>query len=413
MSEIKIEIDATEAGFDPARLRRFDDYLDRLVDAGRMAGWVGIIARDGKVVHVGTGGHRDAEAELPMATDSLFRAWSLTKPFTSVAAMALYEEGAFGLNDPVSDYIPSLADVRVYKRLGGGNLETEPAREPIRIWHLLTHTAGFTYGFHHSHPVDELYVQRGFEWSAPPGIDLATAVDTWATLPLLFEPGTAWNYGVSTDVLGRLLEVVSGQSLDRVFAERVLDPLGLHDTKFWIEPEEVDRLAAIYMADPATGRAVRNDVLAGGDPTHRPSWLSGSAGLITSAADFHHFLQMLLHNGAWNGGRVLSPQTVRYMTTNQLPGGADLGAIGRPVLPALTTLNGLGFGFGFLTAENPAATKVIATPGEFSWYSATSTYFFVDPVKRITAMAFPQLFPSKALPLYSRLRQLVHAAVVD
>ncbi|WP_063000210.1 serine hydrolase domain-containing protein [Nocardia mikamii] len=412
MSEIKIEIDAAEAGLDPDRLRRFDDYLDSLVEAGRMPGWVGIIARDGKIAHIGTGGHRDREAGLAMEADSLFRSWSLTKPFTSVAALALYEDGAFGLNDPVADYIPSLRDVRVYTRGGGANLESRPAREPIRIWHLLTHTAGFTYGFHHSHPVDELYVQRGFEWSAPPGIDLATAVDTWASLPLLFEPGTAWNYGVSTDVLGRLIEVVSGKSLDTVFAERITQPLGLHDTRFWIEPEETQRLAAIYMADPATGLAVRNDAM-GGDPTQRPTWLSGSAGLLTTAADFHTFLQMLLAGGSWNGARVLSPATVRYMTTNQLPGGADLGSFGRPVLPALTTMAGLGFGFGFMTVLDPAASKVIANPGEFSWYSATSTYFFVDPVTRITALAFPQLFPSKALPLFSRLRQLVHAAVIE
>jgi CubicO group peptidase (beta-lactamase class C family) len=411
MTDVKIEIDPAEAGFDPQRLRRFDDYFNGLVDAGRLPGWTGIIARDGKVVHIGTGGYRDAEAGLPMTTDTLFRSWSLTKPFTSVAAMTLYEDGGFGLNEPVSQYIPSLAGVRVYRRGAGPNLETEPAHEPVRIWHLLTHTAGFTYGFHHSHPVDEMYVARGYEWSAPPGIDLAAAVDTWASLPLLFQPGTAWNYGVNTDILGRLIEVISGKPLDEYFAERVLKPLGLDDTSFWIDPAEADRLAAIYMVDPATGRPVRNDAM-GGDPTRKPSWLSGSAGLITSASDFHHFLQMLLNGGALGDARVLAPQTVKYMTTNQLPGGVDLGSFGRPVLPALTTMDGLGFGFGFMTVQDSAASRVIASPGEFSWYSATSTYFFVDPVQRITAMAFPQLFPSKALPIFSRLRQLVHQAVV-
>lgn len=412
MTKLAIETDPADAGFDAARLRRFDDYLNRLVDDGRMPGWVGIIARDGKVVHIGQGGYRDAEAGLPMETDSLFRSWSLTKPFTSVAAMTLYEDGAFGLNDPVSDYIPSLSGVRVYRRGALGNLETDPPREPVRIWHLLTHTAGFTYGFHRSHPVEEMYVSRGFEWSAPPGIDLATAVDTWASLPLLFQPGTAWNYGVNTDILGRLIEVVSGRSLDAYFAERVLDPLGLDDTKFWISHEDTGRLAAIYMADPVTGRAVRNDTL-GGDPTVKPSWMSGSAGLISTAADFHRFLQMLLAGGALDGRQVLSPQTVKYMTANQLPGGSDLGSFGRPVLPALSTMAGLGFGFGFMTVLDPTQSRVIASPGEFSWYSATSTYFLVDPVLRITALVFPQLFPSKALPLFSRLRQLVLQAVVE
>src|SRR5690349_5025998 len=206
-----LDVDARGAGFDPDRLRRVDRHLDRYVDDGRLAGWQLLIARDGRVAHLGQGGLRDLEAGLPVEPDTLWRIYSMTKPVTSVAAMMLYEEGAFELTDPVSAFIPSFAGVRVYA--GGPDLRpvTVPATEPVRIWHLLTHTSGLTYGFHRVHPVDALYRAAGFEWAYPRGADLATACDIWAGLPLLFQPGTEWNYSVATDVLGRVIEVVSGQ----------------------------------------------------------------------------------------------------------------------------------------------------------------------------------------------------------
>ncbi|HEY7007344.1 MAG TPA: serine hydrolase domain-containing protein, partial [Jatrophihabitantaceae bacterium] len=230
-SALAVELDPAEAGFAPDRLARFDRHFDRYVDDGRLPGWAAVIARHGRIVHLGVSGRRDVEAGLPVEPDTVFRIYSMTKPITSVAAMMLYEQGAFQLTDPISRFIPSFADARVYT--GGSDLkaQTVPATEPVRIWHLLTHTSGLTYGFHHVHPVDAMYRAAGYEWTlGPPGADLAATVDRFAGLPLLFQPGSEWNYSVSTDVLGRLVEIVTGTSLDVAFQEMIFGPLGMSET---------------------------------------------------------------------------------------------------------------------------------------------------------------------------------------
>jgi len=293
MGGLQIEVDAAEVGFDQARLDRIDRHFARYVDTGRLAGWLITVARHGRLAHVSTYGQRDLEAGLPVEPDTLWRIYSMTKPITSVAAMMLYEEGGFQLTDPVSRYIPAFADARVFT--GGSDIAftTEPVTEPMRIWHLLTHTSGLTYGFHRSHPVDAIYRARGFEWGSPRDVDLAGVCDLFAEMPLLFQPGSEWNYSVSTDVLGRIVEVVSGQRLDEVFAERIFRPLGMSETAFWARPEEAGRLAALYSRG-AEGKATRMDAM--GKPALRePMYLSGGGGLVSSAADYHRFLQMLLH----------------------------------------------------------------------------------------------------------------------
>src|SRR5947199_4144170 len=262
MPELKVEIDPAEAGFGADRLERIDRHFARYVDDGRLPGWLLAVTRAGRVVHVSTCGRRDVEASLPIELDTIFRIYSMTKPVTSVAAMMLYEEGAFELKDPVSRFIPSFADVRVYRQGSALNPVTGPATEPVRIWHLLTHMSGLTYGFHHAHPVDAMYRTAGFEWGNPPGADLAKCCDMWAALPLLFQPGTEWNYGVSTDVLGRVVEAASGQTLDRFFAERIFRPLGMTDTAFWAPEADHDRLAALYVAFPGRADPVRMDAMA-------------------------------------------------------------------------------------------------------------------------------------------------------
>src|SRR3954467_13736193 len=303
---------------------------------------------------------------------------------------------------------------------------TAPATEPIRVWHLLTHTAGLTYGFHHAHPLDALYRERGFEWGSPPrvgpaggcggwgpppGLDLAGCCGVWAQLPLLFEPGTEWNYSVATDVLGRLVEVVSGQSLDAFFADRIFGPLGMGETAFFAGEQDAPRLAALYTADPATGRAVREDRM-GSAALRRPDCLSGGGGLVSTAADYHRFTQMLLGGGAVDGVRLLGTRTLRFMTANHLPGGVDLEAFGRPLF-AETTFHGIGFGLGFSVVDNPVANRVPTSRGEFAWGGAASTAFWVDPAEGITALFFTQLLPSSTPPIRSQLRQLVYQALVD
>ena len=415
MTELKAEIDPAEVGLDPARLDRIDRHFARYVDTGKLPGWLVTVGRKGRLAYVSACGARDIEAGLPVETDTLWRIYSMSKPITSVAAMILYEEGAFELTDPVSSFIPSFADVRVYT--GGSDLKmvTVPALEPVRIWHLLTHTSGLTYGFHRTHPVDASYRAAGFEWSVPPGMDLAACCDAWAGIPLLFQPGAEWNYSVSTDVLGRVVEVASGQPLDEFLASRIFGPLGMTDTAFSVGEHDARRLGALYTPGRG-GQATRLDSM-GKVASTRPAFLSGGGGLISTARDYHLFTSMLLQSpdspaGDLNGIRVLGPRTVAYMTRNHLPGGADLEAFGRPLF-AEAPFRGMGFGLGFAVVKDAAAGKTLSSEGEYSWGGAASTAFFVDPAQELTVAFFTQLLPSSTYPIRPQLRQLVYQALVS
>jgi CubicO group peptidase (beta-lactamase class C family) len=271
------------------------------VNDGRLPGWLITVSRYGRLAHVSRRGSRDIEAGLEVEPDTLWRIYSMTKPVTSVAAMMLYEEGALELTDPVSTFIPSFAHARVHT--GGPDLRpvTVPATELVRVWHLLTHTAGLTYGFNRVHPVDAMYRAAGFEWATPPALT-AQACDIWAGMPPLFDPGSEWNYSVATDILGRIIEVVSGQKLDEFLAAKILRPLGMSDTSFWVGDGDAGRLAALYTPG-ADGTAVRMDAL-GNAARQRSAMLSGGTGLVSTAADYHRFTQMLLHRadslaGSW------------------------------------------------------------------------------------------------------------------
>jgi CubicO group peptidase (beta-lactamase class C family) len=409
MVELKVDVDPAEAGFDAARLKRIDDHFARYVDDGRLPGWLAVVSRHGRIVHVGRGGHRDVEAGLPVETDTLWRIFSMTKPITSVAAMILAEEGLLELDDPISRWLPEFAEPRVYVKGSALKPLTEPATEPIRVWHLLTHTAGLTYGFHHGHPVDAIYRAAGFEWGTPPGLDLAACSERWAELPLLFQPGAEWNYSIATDVLGRVVEVVSGQPLDEFLASRVFGPLGMTDTGF--ATSETDRLAALYVPDPATGRATRNDAF-GKLGTTRPACLSGGGGLVSSARDYWRFTEMLLRGGALDDVRLLSPRTVALMASNHLPGHVDLEAFGRPLFAEMP-FDGHGFGLGFSVLEDPVKARTLSSAGEFAWGGAASTAFWVDPDEDLTVGFYTQLLPSSTYRLRPQLRQLVYQALVD
>jgi CubicO group peptidase (beta-lactamase class C family) len=409
-AELAAEVDPAELGFDAGRLARIDRHFNRYVEDGRLPGWMVVVGREGRVAHVGMSGHRDIEADAPVEPDTIWRIYSMTKPITTVAAMMLWEEGAFELKDEVAGFIPAFADARVYVKGSSLKPMTEPLVEPVRIWHLMTHTSGLTYGFHWTHPVDAVYRDNGFATGTPPGMDLAACCDAWAGMPLLFQPGTEWNYSVATDVLGRVVEVVSGQSLDEFFSERIFGPLGMTDTAFSVAEADAGRLAALYGPDPQTGRAVRNDAM-GEAALSAPSMLSGGGGLVSTAADYHRFAQMLLNEGELDGVRLLGPRTVRYMATNHLPGGADLEAFGRPVF-AEVTYHGVGFGLGVSVMLDPVANKSPASVGEFAWGGFASTAFWVDPIERMTVLFLTQLLPSSTYPLRSQLHQLVHQALM-
>src|SRR6266568_175261 len=242
-------------------------------------------------------------------------------------------------------------------------------------------------------------------------MDLAGCCDAWAGIPLLFQPGSEWNYSVATDVLGRVVEVASGQSLDQFFSERILGPLGMTDTAFWVGEDTAKDLAALYVPEPGSRRALRYDAL--GQVALRPAKaLLGGQGLISTAADYHRFTQMLLGGGELDGTRLLGSRTLRYMTRNHLPGNADLEALGRPLF-AETTFDGVGFGLGFSVVLDPVANKVPSSVGEFAWGGAASTAFWVDPAERITVLFLTQLLPSATHPIRPELRQLVYQALVD
>ncbi|MDA3627954.1 serine hydrolase [Saccharopolyspora sp. WRP15-2] len=410
---VEIEVDPGEVGFDATRLQRIDRHFARYVDTGELPGWLVLVARHGKIAHLGTHGMRDVETSAPVRPDTLFRIYSMTKPITSTAIMMLLEEGAFQLTDPVSDFIPSFADLRVYTGGTARAPQTRPAVEEMRIWHLLTHTSGLTYAFNHLHPVDELYRRAGFEHGMADGLDLAGCCDEWASLPLLFDPGTAWNYSVATDVLGRIVEVVSGQTLDEFFRTRIFEPLGMTDTGFAVDRADADRLATLYVADPQ-GRARRHPHH---DEVHAaafelPKALSGGGGLFSSARDYHRFSQMLLRKGELDGARLLGSRTVDYMTRNHLPGGADLETM------ALDSFSesahaGKGFGLGFSVVDDPVASKVPSSAGEFAWGGLASTAFWVDPAEDLTVLFLTQLMPSSTHPIRPQLHQLVYQALVD
>jgi len=402
--------DPSALGFDPERLARIDRHFARYVDSEQLAGWQIVVTRRGEVVHSSTYGLRDKETGAPVQDDTLWRLYSMTKPITSVAAMSLWEEGHFELTDEVSRYIPEFADIRVYAKGSANEPFTVPAVEPVRVWHLLTHTAGLTYGFFHTSVVDALYRRSGMEYVAA-GHNLASWAAQLPKLPLLFQPGTAWGYSVATDVLGRVLEVVAGKPLDEVIAERVLGPLKMSDTSWWVEPERVDRLAALYAPHPATGHAVRYDEL-GHHALAKPEYLGGGHGLVSSAADYHTFTQMLLRGGELDGVRILGTRTMKLMTSNHLPGGRDLGELSTGGF-AETTLEGIGFGLGFAVIHNPLPGKTHSTPGQYYWGGLASTAFWVDPAEELTAMLFTQLVPSSRYPLRPQLRQLVYSALVD
>ncbi|GAB3063053.1 serine hydrolase domain-containing protein [Micromonospora schwarzwaldensis] len=408
---VAVSTDPGRVGFDPARLARIDEHFARYVDDGRLAGWQVVVTRRGEIAHSATYGLRDREAGTPVEADTLWRIYSMTKPITSVAAMMLWEQGRFELTDPVSRWLPEFADMRVYDRGSVLKPYTVAATEPIRIWHLLTHTAGLTYGFAQVSVVDGLYRAAGFDLGVPAGADLAAASAGLAELPLLFQPGTSWNYGVSTDVLGRLVEVVSGQSLDAFFTERILRPLGMADTRWWVDAADAERLAALYAPHPATGQAVRADGV-GRAALAEPGWHSGGGGLVSTAADYHRFTQFLLRGGELDGVRLLGPRTVRFMTRNHLPGGRDLASFS-PEGFSETVLDGIGFGLGFAVVLDPVPARVPSSVGEFYWGGLASTAFWVDPVEEVTALLFAQLMPSSTYPLRSQLRQLVYSALVD
>ncbi|MFJ6297134.1 serine hydrolase domain-containing protein [Streptomyces griseoviridis] len=409
MAQLRQEVDPDEVGLDAKALARLDRHLAVQVDEGRLPGSLVAVARGGRVAHLTAYGRRDLSAGRPVEPDTLWRMYSMTKPVTTVAALTLVEEGRLSLDDPVDRHLPAFAEPRVYVGGSGLDLRTRPASGPLLIRHLMTHTAGLTFAFYHTHPVDARYREAGLDSSVKPGTDLAGTVDAYASLPLQFEPGTEWNYSVATNVLGRVLEVVSGQPLDTFLAERVFGPLGMTDAGFQVSAEQAPRLSELY-GETNEGGIER----IAGLPLHgRPRFLSGSGGMVASAHDIHRFSEMLRRRGELDGVRLLAPETVDLMTRNHLPDGADLRAFGSRPAHDEPGNEGVGFGLGVSVVVDPSRTKAPTGLGTYGWSGVATTTFWVDPSRDLSVQFYTQVRPKSSHTLYPDIKRLVHEAVLD
>ena len=391
-------------GFDPQRLRRISQWMEAHVREERLSGLAVQIARRGEIVFSERAGYADTATRRPVAPDAIWRIYSMTKPVTSLALMMLYEEGAFQLDQPVANFLPAFSAPRVWKGPGHALDATEPARRPITIHDLLTHQAGIIYGDPQGNALEQALSAAGLDFDRSL-VTMAEAVDALAGFPLAFHPGDRWFYGLSTDVLGHLVEVISGQTLGAFLKARIFDPLGMVDTGFSVPDGKVSRLATLYDHSVGGFRPSANQ-----DRCLAPVTLeSGGGGLVSTMADYQRFATMLLRRGAFDGGALLGRKTFDLMVTNHM--GGDLASRGQAHFSE-TTFEGIGFGLGVSVMLDPARAKIVGSPGEFAWGGMASTALWVDPVEDMTVILMTQLIPSSAYTLRRQLRVLSYQALV-
>lgn len=398
----------TDLGFDADRLARIDAHLGtKYIDGGRYPHVAMLVGRGDEIAHLSVMG--DARPGEALREDAIFRIASMTKPITSIAVMQLVEQGRVALSDPVAKHLPEFADTGVFVSGGGTTpFVTRRPASPMRVVDLLRHTSGLTYSFQERSNIDAAYRRAGFERFDGGTIDEMIA--KLAALPLEFDPGTAWNYSVSTDVLGGLIQRVSGQSLDAYFAEHIFAPLGMVDTGFQVPADQIDRVPDCFVWDPAL-RMKMYDTGANTAWGRAPKFLSGGGGLVSTLADYHRFTRMLLGGGELEGVRIVAPHTLKLMTANHLPGGGDLTQHSKSLFSEAENA-GAGFGLGFGVTIDPAASLVPGNAGDFYWGGMFSTGFFVDPVDDIILIFMTQLMPSNAYPVRRELKTMIYSALV-
>jgi CubicO group peptidase (beta-lactamase class C family) len=402
---------AETVGMSEAGLRRVEDHLKRrYVDAGRFPGAQLMVYRRGQIVHRSVQGFADVERKAPVKHDTIFRIYSMTKPITSVAFMMLFEEGRVALDDPVHTYIPQWKNLGVFAGGLGPSFRTKPPARPMLIVDLLRHTSGLTYGFQERTNVDAAYRQQKIGELEKAGT-LQSMIDGLSRIPLEFSPGDAWNYSVSTDVLGYLIEKISGKPFEQFLKERIFDPLAMNDTDFFVPAAKAHRLAACYAADGRGGMTLQDDP-ATSSFLAPPSLVSGGGGLCSTAADYLTFCRALLHGGELGGVRLLGPKTLALMTTNHLPGGRDLTEMSKSLFSE-ASYAGVGFGLGFSVTMNPALTLIPGSTGEYAWGGAATTSFWIDPAEDLIAIFMTQLVPSSAYPVRRELRTMIYAAITE
>ena len=400
-----------EVGLSSSRLARIDDHLREFyIEPGKISGALTLVARRGQVAHCSALGHMEIEARRPLEDDAIFRIYSMTKPITSVAVMMLYEKGLFQLRDPVHRYIPAFRDQGVFRMGSYPQFLTEPPSRPMRIKDLLMHTSGLTYGFMHSTNVDSAYRKAGLD-GARTDKTLEEMVETLARIPLEFSPGEAWNYSMATDVLGYLVEVVSGRPFEDFLREEILEPLGMSDTGFFVPPEKQSRLPACYERR-ANKKLVLQDDPDKSTYLERPRGPSGGGGLVSTAQDYLRFCEMMRRGGELDGTRLLSRKTVELMTCNHLPDNRDLTQMARGTFSE-TPYEGVGFGLGFSINLGAGRTGATGSAGEYAWGGAASTAFWIDPVEELVVIFMTQLMPSATYDFRAQLRAITYGSIID
>ena len=392
-----------EMGFSSQRLARINAVMQRYVDEEKLAGIVTLVARRGQVVHFEQVGMANIEADQPMAADTIFRIYSMTKPITSVAVLMLFEEGHFRLSDPVADYLPAFKAMKVLERLPEGGERLVDAERPITIHHLLTHTAGLSYGRDEIETTDAQYQALWQQLDTNPAFTLQEWLETLAQIPLLFHPGSRYRYGMATDVLGGLVQAVSGMPFAEFLQQRIFAPLGMADTAFSVPPEKIRRLATNYGPQDGGGLKVIDAPQSSryARPTQHPS---GGGGLISTTGDYLRFAQMLLNRGELDGVRLLGRKTVELMTTDCLPAGVFLNN---------DPNRGAGFGLGVSLLQDLGKIAQLGSVGNYGWGGAANTNFWIDPQEELIGIIMLQFMPSDTYPVTQDFRNLTYQALVD
>lgn len=409
-------------GMSKAALDRVEAHLkNRYVDNGRFPGIQLLVYRRGKVVHSSVLGFADLERKVPVKDDTIYRIYSMTKPITSIAFMMLVEEGRVALDEPVHKYIPEWKDLGVFVAGTAPGFVTRPPSRPMLILDLLRHTSGLTYGFQQRSNVDAAYRENKLGDVVTAGT-LASMISDLSKIPLEFSPGEAWNYSLSTDVIGYLIGKISGVPFEQFLKERILDPLGMKDTDFHVPADKAHRLAACYSADSQGGITFHAADRKGGltlqdDPATSsylapPSFISGGGGLCSTVSDYLTFCRALLNGGELGGVRLVGPKTLKLMTSNHLPGGKELPEMSRSMFSE-AAYNGIGFGLGFQVTIDPNKTLIAGSRGEYAWGGAASTAFWIDPAEELVTIFMTQVLPSSAFPIRRELRTMIYAAITD
>ncbi|MCY3834460.1 MAG: serine hydrolase [Chloroflexi bacterium] len=392
-------------GFSSKRLDNISARLQKYVDASEAPGFVTLVARESEVVHFETCGYQDAENKLPMTRDTIFRIYSMTKPITSIALMQLYEQGKFQLAEPVSRYIPAFGDTKVLSGIGYLGKQFAPQDPPMTIQHLLTHTAGLSYGFYYDTPIDDMYRNSIFRSETA---TLAEKITGMAELPLRFQPGSAWYYSIATDVCGYLVQALADMPFEDYLEAYIFRPLGMIDTAFQVSADRLDRFAKLYQFMPQTG-GFREYKGAPNIPFHdytkRAMAPSGGGGLVSTTADYWRFANMLLNQGQLGDSRIIGRKTLEFMTRNHIKPELLPLAIGPNAIP------GRGFGLGFDVVLDAAQTGVLNSDGNYGWSGAAATNFWVDPQERLVGIIMTQLMDNM-LPFQQDFRALTYQALM-